>query len=446
MKIVVIGTGYVGLVTGVCFAEMGHHVTCLDTDETKIDCLNQRQMPIYEPGLLELTVKNLDEKRVSFTTDYACIEQAQICFLALPTPSCDDGSCDLSYLENSIIQLASHLNQETLIVNKSTAPVGTVEFLYQTLDRQLKKLGKTIEFDVVSNPEFLKEGSAVEDCMKPDRIIIGTKSPKAKQIMQKIYSPFMLSRSRILFMDPRSAEMAKYASNGMLATRISFMNEIAALCEALGGDVDDVRRAVGSDRRIGPAFLYAGVGYGGSCFPKDVQALRALAKKNHLQTALLDATHLVNEQQKKKMGHLITSYFDHDVKGKTIGVWGLTYKPQTDDLRQSPAIVLIEDLLKQGAFLKVFDPAGQKKAKQKLVSDRIIFAENEYEAAMDVDALVLMTEWKQFRFVDLHQIKKMMKGTAFFDGRNQYSVQEMVEHGFDYFCIGKEVGLAKVSL
>jgi len=437
MQILIVGTGYVGLVTGACFAEMGHTVTCLDINEEKIEMLKKGLCPIFEPGLDELVKRNLQQKRLSFTTDYKkSVREAKICFIAVPTPSRADGSCDISYVENAARQIAQHMDDYRIIVNKSTVPVGTAARV-SAIIREEK--GSSFAFDVVSNPEFLKEGAAIQDCLKPDRIIIGASSTKAIEILREIYSPFTLSHDRILIMDILSAEMTKYAANAMLALRISFMNEMAAVCKEVGANINEVRKGIGSDTRIGYSFLYPGAGYGGSCFPKDVRALIATAKNVGCQPLLLEAVDAVNEKQKTVLGKNMLQYFASrgGVKNKTIGVWGLSFKPDTDDMREAPSITFIRSLLKEGANLRLFDPISMSNAKKMLGdSSQITWCENEFEAANTADAVALLTEWKQFRLVDFHEIRKNMKGIAFFDGRNQYKPFEMKEKGFDYIAIG----------
>lgn len=437
MQIVIVGTGYVGLVTGACFAEMGHMVVCLDIDANKIDMLQKGQSPIFEPGLDELVKRNLQQKRLKFTTDYAkAVPQAKVCFIAVPTPSLDDGSCNTSYVEAAAAEIAKHLNGYKVIVNKSTVPVGTAARV-EAIIRE--KAGPSAQFHVVSNPEFLKEGAAIQDCLKPDRIIIGANAPQPIEILKEIYSPFTLSHDRILIMDTVSAELTKYAANAMLALRISYMNEIADICKKVGANVNEIRKGIGSDSRIGYDFLYPGVGYGGSCFPKDVRALIAVAKKAGCDPLLLEATDSVNERQKKILGEKMINYFSSrgGVKGKTVGIWGLSFKPDTDDMREAPSITFIENLLKEGARLRLFDPISMPNAKRIFGnSPDITWCSDEFEAANGADAVALLTEWKQFRLVDFQAVQNHMKGIAFFDGRNQYKPLDMKEKGFDYIAIG----------
>lgn len=448
MKILVVGSGYVGLVTGACFAEMGHHVTCLDIDSAKIELLKRGHMPIYEPGLKELVLRNVEAKRLAFTTEYSeGVKEAEVCFLAVPTPADEDGSADIGYVLSAARSVARQMHKELVIVNKSTVPVGTAFKVRQEVTKILKERQLEISFDVVSNPEFLKEGDAISDFMKPDRIVIGCTSEHAKECMQELYAPFNLNHDRLLIMDPTSAEMTKYAANAMLASRISFMNEIAGLAELLGADITKIRKGIGADSRIGYSFLYAGAGYGGSCFPKDVQALVATAKEHEYPTPMIDAIEQVNARQKQVLAKKIISYFADQggVENKVIAIWGLAFKPGTDDLRQAPALEVIDILLKEGARLALFDPVALEGAKRlfKTPSPQLRFALDEYDAARGADAIALMTEWKQFRFVDIPKLYDLMRGHAFFDGRNQYSPEEMVTKGFDYFSIGSPPRFAK---
>lgn len=443
MKILVVGTGYVGLVTGACFAEMGHNVICLDNDVVKIQRLKDGEIPIFEPGLEEIVKRNVQGGRLVFTTDYAeGVATALICFIAVSTPAAEDGSADLSYVQQAVEMIAQNMNGYKIIANKSTVPVGTAKMVGEILAQGLKERNVPYEFDVVSNPEFLKEGDAVNDFMKPDRIVIGTDNPRVAALMHELYAPFNLSHERILVMDPVSAEMTKYAANAMLATRISFMNEISGLCEIVGADINKVRKGIGSDRRIGYAFLYAGAGYGGSCFPKDIKALRATARQHHCPTLLLDAVEEVNAGQKQVIGNKILNYFP-TLEEKTFAIWGLSFKPGTDDMREAPSLVLIRFLLEQGAYVRLYDPIAMKKAKLLFKkSPQITWCKDEFEAAKGADAIALMTEWKQFRFIDFERVLPQMKGRAFFDGRNQYNRLEMAARGFDYFSIGQPTLIA----
>jgi len=440
MRIVVVGTGYVGLVTGACFAEMGHHVICLDIDNKKIAMLERGEIPIYEPGLSEIVKRNSLAKRLEFTTEYSkAIPFADVYFLALPSPSNDDGSCNIKFIETAARSIAQHINGYKVIVNKSTLPVGSAYLVNNIIKTELKTLGNDYSFDVVSNPEFLKEGSAVADCMKPDRIIIGADSEKAINIMREIYAPFTIINERIMVMDILSAEMTKYAANAMLATRISFMNEIAVICKKLGADINEVRKGIGSDSRIGYSFLYAGIGYGGSCFPKDIRALTYMAEKAGYVPELLHAVEKINNNQKKSIVTDIKSYFQKKggIHGKTIAVWGLSFKPDTDDIREAPSLEIIKALLQEGAIVRLYDPIAMENAKKHLPDhENIKWSKDEVDATDGAHAIALLTEWKQFRLIDFDPIRKNMQGKVFFDGRNQYKPHEMKKHGFDYIGIG----------
>lgn len=449
MKLLVIGTGYVGLVSGTCFAEMGHQVTCLDINEDKIRQLKQGHIPIYEPGLEEMVKRNVKTKRLKFSTDYAeAVAEAKVCFITVDTPHLENGDADLRFVRNVAVSIAQHMSEYRIIVNKSTVPVGTARFVEEIISETLQQRGISLEFDVVSNPEFLKEGNAVQDFMKPDRVIIGANSINAAQIMQEIYSPFMLSHERLMIMDIASAEMTKYAANAMLATRISFMNELAGLCELLGADINRVRKGIGSDNRIGYKFLYPGPGFGGSCLPKDISALRKQADKAAYDTPLIDAVALVNDRQKQVMGHKVMQYFakKDGLAGKTIAIFGLSFKPDTDDMREAPSLILIQQLLQQQAKLRLFDPVAMDNAKKVIPNHPDInWCSDEIDAAHGAHAIVLMTEWKQFRFLDFTRLVQQMKGRAFFDGRNQYNPKEMVKNGFDYMSIGQSPHYAEVT-
>ncbi len=436
MHILMVGTGYVGLVTGACFAEMGHTVTCLDIDAEKIRTLEKGGVPIYEPGLEEIVKRNIKHRRLFFTTDYAKgVASASVCFIAVPTPSREDGSCDTSFVESAARQIAAHTTDYKIIVNKSTVPVGTASRVAQVI----REVNPNLTFDVVSNPEFLKEGAAVHDCLKPDRIIIGADNPKSAAVLKEIYSAFMINHEKILLMDTLSAEMTKYAANAMLATRISFMNEIADICKRVGANVNEVRKGIGSDTRIGYSFLYPGVGYGGSCFPKDIRALIAVAKSVEVDPLLLQAADDVNNRQKKVLGQKMIRYFSKrgGLKGKTIAIWGLSFKPDTDDMREAPSLIFIEDLVKQGAILRLFDPVAMSNARKLLEGlPNLHWCTDEFDAVQGADAIALLTEWKQFRLVDFKPIRDKMRGVAFFDGRNQYKPLDMKNKGFDYISIG----------
>lgn len=449
MKILVIGTGYVGLVTGACLAEMGHNVVCLDIDSTKIINLKKGITPFFEPGIEEIVKRNLKAGRLSFTTSYSAVKDALICFIAVPTPQTPQGAADTSYVIQAATSIAEHMDSYKVLVNKSTVPVGFAEEMTDIIKNVLEKRGMNTEFAVVSNPEFLKEGDAVNDFMKPDRIIIGTHCKKAQELMEELYAPFHLSSDRVLIMDCKSAEMTKYASNAMLASRISFINEVAGLCELLGADIRMVRKGIGSDKRIGPFFLYPGVGYGGSCFPKDIKALRAMAQEHDYEMLLLEAVEEVNVRQKLVIAHKIKHYFSQKggLEGKKIAIWGLSFKPGTDDMREAPSLSLIRFLIQEGVFLNLFDPVAMKNARDILKpSPQISFAIDEYEAAKGVDAILLVTEWKQFRSVDFERLKKMMKSCTIFDGRNQYNPEEMKEEGFEYYYIGSPQVMKCVSV
>lgn len=432
MNLLIIGTGYVGLVTGVCFAEMGHQVICLDIDEKKIATLKQGVPTIYEPGLEEMMKRNIAAGRLKFTTSYReGVHSSKACFLAVPTPSSEDGSCNISYVLEAARSVAQEMIEPLVIVTKSTVPVGTAKKIRETIEHSQKKF----PFEVVSNPEFLKEGAAITDCMKPDRIVLGVESPQAEQVMREIYAAFSVSRDKILVMDPASAEMTKYVANAMLATRISFMNEIAGLCEKLGANIHHVRMGIGSDQRIGYHFLYSGVGYGGSCFPKDIRALQAMARNAGYDAPILEAVESINEKQKRVLAQKLRHYFG-DLKHKTIAIWGLAFKPDTDDLREAPALKLIEELLEHDVHLRLFDPVAMPKAQTFLSHPRITWCIDEYHAAEGSDAIALVTDWKQFRYLEFDQLLQKMKGKALFDGRNQYKKDEMKAKGFHYFGIG----------
>lgn len=433
MKIAVVGTGYVGLVSGTCFAESGNSVTCVDIDAAKVEKMKNGYVPIYEPGLEILFERNTKQGRLTFTTSLAeGVKDAKIIFLALPTPPGADGSADLSFVLKVAKDLSEIITDYKVIVDKSTVPVGTAERVEAVLS---EKLDHSL-FDVVSNPEFLREGVAVEDFMKPDRVVVGTSSDKAKKVMTALYEPFVRQGNPIIFMDERSAEMTKYAANSYLATRISFMNEIANLCERLGADVDMVRKGMGSDNRIGKRFLFPGVGYGGSCFPKDVQALAKTAQESEYDFKILKAVMHVNDLQKEILSSKILKYFQGDLKGKTIGVWGLAFKPNTDDIREAPALTIISRLLNKGAKIKAYDPEAMENVKS-LFGDRIEFSTNEYEAIEGVDALAIITEWNEFRTPDFERMIQLMNAPVIFDGRNIYDVKLTRDMGFYYDSIGR---------
>lgn len=440
MKIAVVGTGYVGLVTGTCFAETGNEVTCIDIDQRKVDKLSAGEITIYEPGLEKIFLRNLKEERLHFTTDLkAGIKDAKILFLALPTPPGEDGSADLKYVLGVAKDLGKILDQYAVIVDKSTVPVGTAEKVHTAISENAK-----VEFDVVSNPEFLREGVAVDDFMKPDRVVIGTDSERAKKLMNELYAPFVRSGNPLIFMDIRSAELTKYAANSFLATKITFMNEIAQLCERLGADVDMVRLGVGSDARIGKRFLFPGIGYGGSCFPKDVQALVKSSSEVHYDFKILNAVMEVNENQKLHLIPKVKTYFNGDLKGKHFALWGLSFKPNTDDIREAPSLYMIDALLAEGATISAFDPEGMKNVKE-LLGDKITYAENQYEALQGADALLIATEWNEFRTPDFLKIVKYLKSKVIFDGRNLFDLEAISELGFHYESVGRSAVTQKYS-
>jgi UDPglucose 6-dehydrogenase len=443
MKIAVIGTGYVGLVTGACFAEMGHHVTCVDIDAEKVAKLKEGWIPIYEPGLKQIVLRNSDEGRLLFTTSLADASiGAEIIFIAVGTPPGEDGSADLQYVLGVASEIGTNLTDYTVVVTKSTVPVGTAEKVKAAVSQQLERRGSDVAFDVVSNPEFLKEGAAVEDFMKPDRIVIGVDSDRSRDVMRELYKDFSRNHDRILFMGVKDAEMTKYTGNAMLATKISFMNEIANLCDRLGVDVENVRLGIGSDSRIGYSFIYPGCGYGGSCFPKDVRALIHTAKENDYQSTVLQAVHERNEDQKHVLFRKITARFGEDLSGLTFALWGLAFKPGTDDIREAPAVVLLGELIAAGAQVRAYDPEAIEAARAELPSHwfergLVTLVRHQYEALEQVDALALVTEWKPFRHPDFRAMKEMMKQAIIFDGRNQYDPPNLKEDGFEYFGIGR---------
>lgn len=439
MKLTVIGTGYVGLVTGTCFAEMGNDVICVDNDKSKIELLNQGGIPIWEPGLEELVKSNKKEGRLSFTTDIAtAVKTSDVCFIAVGTPPDEDGSADLQYVLAVATDIATHMDSHKVIVDKSTVPIGTADRVRKTIQAVLDKRGVDLTFDVVSNPEFLKEGDAISDSMKPDRVVVGTDNARCAEIMYELYQPFARSREKVIFMSIRSAEMTKYAANCMLATKISFMNDIARLCELVGADVGEVRHGIGSDSRIGYQFIYPGIGYGGSCFPKDVKALIKIADKEGMIARVLTAVEDVNEDQKKVLAEKVIKRFGKDLTNLTFAVWGLSFKPKTDDMREAPAQIIIKMLTEAGAKVVAYDPAAMNEAKR-LFADNpsVSFAEGNYEALKDADALLLITEWNQFRNPDFAAIKERLKNPIIFDGRNQYQPDDLKEMGFEYYSIGR---------
>ncbi len=432
MKIAVIGTGYVGLVSGTCFAETGNIVTCVDIDQAKIDRLTQGEITIYEPGLEKMFLKNLRDGRLKFTTDLnEGILEAQIVFLALPTPPGEDGSADLKYILGVADKIGKLLEDYKVIVDKSTVPVGTADKVKAAIDKHAK-----VEFDVVSNPEFLREGVALEDFMKPDRVVIGASSERAKKVMGDLYAPFVRQGNPVIFMDEKSAELTKYAANSFLATKISFMNEIAQLCERLGADVDMVRRGIGSDNRIGKRFLFPGIGYGGSCFPKDVKALIMSSEEVNYDFQILKSVERVNEIQKTHLIPKIQAFFNNDLKEKHFALWGLAFKPNTDDIREAPSLNIIQSLLKSGATVSAYDPEAMNNVKNQL-GNTIKYALNPYDALKGADALIIATEWSEFRTPDFEQMNYLLKNKVIFDGRNLYSSQNEALQGYNYFCIGK---------
>jgi len=440
MKIAVVGTGYVGLVTGTCFSEMGVHVTCIDVDERKIDALNKGIIPIYEPGLETLVHKNMKSGRLHFTTSLEqVIDDVDIVFSAVGTPPDEDGSADLKYVLEVARTIGRHLNHYIVVVTKSTVPVGTARKVKAVIEEELEKRGAKVEFDVASNPEFLKEGNAVKDFMSPDRVVVGVESDRARKLMARLYKPFMIVSDRLIFTDIPSAEMIKYAANSMLATRISFMNDIANLCELVGADVNMVRKGIGSDTRIGKKFLYAGCGYGGSCFPKDVKALIRTAADYGYNMRVLQAVEEVNHDQKLVLYNKVLNYYGGDAKqlqGKTIAMWGLAFKPETDDMREAPSLVLIDLLTRAGATVRVYDPVAMDECRRR-IGDKVTYAHDMYDAAEGADVLMLVTEWKEFRMPNTERLLKLMSGRLILDGRNILDSDELHQAGFEYHCIGK---------
>lgn len=436
MKIAVIGTGYVGLVTGTCFSEVGVDVTCVDIDENKIENLKKGILPIYEPGLEELVLRNTGKKRLHFSTSLKdSIQQADVVFIAVGTPPDEDGSADLKYVLGVASSIGEYMTQPLVVVTKSTVPVGTAEKVRTALQTQLNKRGETIPYYVASNPEFLKEGAAIEDFMKPDRIVVGIDHQAAEEIMRKLYKPFLMNGHPIIFMDIPSAEMTKYAANAMLATKISFMNDVANLCEIMGADVNMVRKGIGSDGRIGPKFIYPGVGYGGSCFPKDVKALIKTAKENNYNMRILNAVEDVNESQKEVLFNKVRTHFNNQLKGKTFALWGLSFKPKTDDMREAPSLVIIEKLLNAGADVIAYDPVAMHEA-QRILGDKISYCSDMYDTLNNADALLIVTEWPEFRVPDFEEMNKRLKSKVLFDGRNIFDAAELKKMGYDYYCIG----------
>lgn len=437
MKIAIVGTGYVGLVTGTCFAEIGVNVIGVDTNREKIEALKQGRIPIYENGLEEMVNRNMKAGRLQFTTSLeSCLDEVEVVFSAVGTPPDEDGSADLRYVLEVAHTIGRCMKKYTLVVTKSTVPVGTARKVRAAIQEELDKRGADIEFDVASNPEFLKEGNAIHDFMSPDRVVVGVESERAQKLMTKLYKPFLLNNFRVIFMDIPSAEMTKYAANSMLATRISFMNDIANLCELVGADVNMVRSGIGSDTRIGRKFLYPGIGYGGSCFPKDVKALVKTAEQNGYRMQVLQAVERVNERQKGILFEKLQKHFGNDLPGKTIAIWGLAFKPETDDMREAPALVLIGKLLEAGCRIRVYDPIAMNECRRRM-GESVCYAKDMYDAVLDADALLLVTEWKEFRLPSWAVIRKAMRQPVILDGRNIYDKKEMEEQGFVYHCIGK---------
>ncbi len=440
MKIAIVGSGYVGLVTGTCFAEVGIDVVCVDTDRKKIDNLIKGVVPIYEPGLDEMLQRNMSKGRLSFTTSLPdALIDAEVLFIAVGTPPDEDGSADLKYVLSVARECGRHINEYLLVITKSTVPVGTASKVRAALQEELNKRAVSVPFDVASNPEFLKEGAAIDDFLKPDRIVVGVDSERASDLVQSLYKPFTLNGHPIIVMDITSAEMTKYAANSMLATKISFINDIANLCEIVGADVNMVRKGIGSDSRIGTKFIYPGIGYGGSCFPKDVQALIRTAQDYKYELRVLKAVEAVNQDQKSVLFNKILNYFGGDIAGKTIAVWGLSFKPQTDDMREAPSLVVIKKLLGAGAKVKAYDPVAMKEARHHF-GETITYADDQYDALIDADCLALVTEWSEFKFPNFKIIKKLMNTPLIFDGRNIYDAEEMERNDILYFSIGRVTG------
>ena len=439
MKIAVVGTGYVGLVTGTCLADYGNDVICVDVMEEKIEKLKKGIIPIYEPGLEGMVLENYHAGRLDFTTDIqSALQKSDICFIAVGTPMGEDGSADLQYVLGVAERIGKYMDHHVYVIDKSTVPVGTAKKVRETIQKELDKRQSTLTFDVISNPEFLKEGTAVEDCSRPDRIVIGTDNDRAAKIMREMYLPLVKNTESFIFMDIASAEMTKYTANAMLATKISFMNEISNICELVGADVNKVRMGIGSDRRIGFQFIYPGCGYGGSCFPKDVQALIKTSSDYGYETRILNAVENVNADQKMVLVRKVVKKYGEDLSGKTFAVWGLAFKPKTDDMRQAPAITLIQELTKRGAKIKAYDPKAVKEAKECYLkgNENIEYCESKYSALVDADAMILVTEWKEFRAPDFYEIKQRLKNPVIFDGRNQYDAERLEEQGFEYYQIG----------
>ena len=436
MNIAIVGTGYVGLVSGACFAEMGIDVTCVDINPEKIKCLLNGEIPIYEPGLDDLVKRNVEAGRLHFTTDLTtCLDNVEVVFSAVGTPPDEDGSADLQYVLEVARTFGQHIKKYTILVTKSTVPVGTAKKVKAVIEEELTERGEQIDFEVASNPEFLKEGAAIKDFMSPDRVVVGIESDRAKKVMERLYRPFQMNNYRLYFMDIPSAEMTKYAANAMLATRISFMNEIANLCDLVGANVEMVRKGIGSDARIGSKFLYPGCGYGGSCFPKDVKALARTAREYGYTMGVIEAVEAVNERQKEIVVKKLQDKLG-TLRGKTIALWGLAFKPETDDMREAPALVVIEKLLEAGASVKVYDPVAMDECRRR-IGDRVVYCKDMYDVVIDADALAVLTEWKEFRIPSWSVIKRVMKQSVLVDGRNIYSKDEVIAEGFEYAAIGK---------
>lgn len=436
MNIAIVGTGYVGLVSGACFAEMGIDVTCVDINPEKIKCLLNGEIPIYEPGLDDLVKRNVEAGRLHFTTDLTtCLDNVEVVFSAVGTPPDEDGSADLQYVLEVARTFGQHIKKYTILVTKSTVPVGTAKKVKAVIEEELTERGEQIDFEVASNPEFLKEGAAIKDFMSPDRVVVGIESDRAKKVMERLYRPFQMNNYRLYFMDIPSAEMTKYAANAMLATRISFMNDIANLCDLVGANVDMVRKGIGADTRIGSKFLYPGCGYGGSCFPKDVKALARTAREYGYTMGVIEAVEAVNERQKEIVVKKLQDKLG-TLRGKTIALWGLAFKPETDDMREAPALVVIEKLLEAGASVKVYDPVAMDECRRR-IGDRVVYCKDMYDVVIDADALAVLTEWKEFRIPSWSVIKRVMKQSVLMDGRNIYSKDEVIAEGFEYAAIGK---------
>lgn len=436
MNIAIVGTGYVGLVSGACFAEMGIDVTCVDINPEKIKCLLNGEIPIYEPGLDDLVKRNVEAGRLHFTTDLTtCLDNVEVVFSAVGTPPDEDGSADLQYVLEVARTFGQHIKKYTILVTKSTVPVGTAKKVKAVIEEELTERGEQIDFEVASNPEFLKEGAAIKDFMSPDRVVVGIESDRAKKVMERLYRPFQMNNYRLYFMDIPSAEMTKYAANAMLATRISFMNDIANLCDLVGANVDMVRKGIGADTRIGSKFLYPGCGYGGSCFPKDVKALARTAREYGYTMGVIEAVEAVNERQKEIVVKKLQDKLG-TLRGKTIALWGLAFKPETDDMREAPALVVIEKLLEAGASVKVYDPIAMDECRRR-IGDRVVYCKDMYDVVIDADALAVLTEWKEFRIPSWSVIKRVMKQSVLVDGRNIYSKDEVIAEGFEYAAIGK---------